>query len=173
MKIRHQPTDKSTANAASSPPSRPRCQHVSRNGRPCRYLGLSPENPFCRNHVPPGLPEDLAKTLEEMGGKFETPEEVTGVLRELFFALAKGTITERRAGILTYIAQTILHSHRAAQHFHQMEQELSPSRTIILDIPSAAAERALERERERAARGTAAEDDPRHQGSEGKIPNGR
>lgn len=165
MKNRHQPTIKSPTNvAASLHPSRPRCQHVSRNGRPCRYLGLSPENPFCKDHVPPpppGSPESLAKALEEMGGKFETPEEVNRVLYVLFFALAKGTITERRAGILTYIAQTILHSHRAMQYRQQMEQKLSPSRPIILDIPSAVAERALERDRDRAVRRSTAEDDPR------------
>jgi len=96
-----------------------------------------------------------------VGGKFETPEEVNRVLYVLFFAMAKGDITERRAGILTYIAQTILHSHRAMQHHQQMEQKRSPSRTIILDIPSAVAERALERDRERVARRSVAEDDPR------------
>jgi hypothetical protein len=57
MKIIHQLTDESTANApASIPPPRPRCHHVSRTGRPCRYLGLSPENPFCKDHLPPPPP---------------------------------------------------------------------------------------------------------------------
>jgi len=72
MKIPRQATEKSTTNAAASlRPPRPRCQHVSRNGRPCRYLGLSPENPFCKDHVPPpppGSPESLAKALEEWVG---------------------------------------------------------------------------------------------------------
>ena len=177
MKTHHQENHQSTANAASSS-SRPRCRHVSRNGRPCRYLGLSPENHFCRDHVPPpppGLPESLAKTLEEMGGKFETPEEVNRVLHVLFFALAKGTVSERRAGILTYIAQTILHSHRAVQHTRQIEQKLSPSSPYIIDIPSAVAERALEaqRERERAASNSTREHDPQHQHDEGKIFNAR
>jgi hypothetical protein len=82
---------------------------------------------------------------------------VNHVLHTIFFALANGTISERKAGILTYIAQTILHTHRAMQQHALAEGKLHP-RPIIVDIPSAVTRRAQMQAEQDAA--DAENDDP-------------
>jgi len=127
MKIRHQATDKSTANAAASlHPPRPRCTHVSRNGRHCRYLGLSPENPFCKDHVPPpppGTPEELAFALQRAAADFSSPQDVKNVMAKVFCAMLERRLSPKEAGILCYIAQTILHCQRLDAYLEKVKQE--------------------------------------------------
>ena len=118
------PSTPSASSTSAPPPSRSRCPHVSRNGRPCRYLAVSAKQPFCKNHLPPGSPEELSRTLECMAENFNTPEGVTHVLYTIFFALVDGHISERKAGILTYITQTILHSHRLSAYLDKVKEEL-------------------------------------------------
>src|ERR1700739_724210 len=113
--------------AASLPETpRPGCHHVSRNGRPCRYLAVPAKQPFCRDHLPTGCPEQLSDVLSEMAENFNSPEGVTNVLYTIFFALVDGYISERKAGILTYIAQTTLNSHRATAFLQKLEAEAEP-----------------------------------------------
>jgi len=105
-----------TASPSSGTPNlisrRPRCQHVSRNGRPCRYRAVSAKEPFCKHHLPEGSTEQFSELLEKMAENFDTPEGVTNVLHSIFFWCAYGYISERKAGVLTYVAQTILNSQR-------------------------------------------------------------
>jgi len=137
--IQEQASPATPPQAAPPPPTRPRCQYVSRNGKPCRYRVYIVGKPFCKYHIPPDSPEELAVTLERMAGNFDTPENVTNVLYTIFFSLVDGTISERKAGLLTYIAQTILHSHRAMQLFAKTERQLEEQerfhRPIICDLP--------------------------------------
>jgi len=127
MKIIHQLTDESTANApASIPPPRPRCQHLSRTGRPCRYLGLSPEKPFCKDHVPPpppGTPEELAWALQRAAADFSSPEDVKNVMAKVFCAMLERRLSPKEAGVLCYIAQTILHCQRLDAYLEKVRQE--------------------------------------------------
>jgi len=129
MKIRHQATDKFTMNAAASlPPPRPRCLHVSRNGRPCRYLGLSPENPFCKDHVPPppsGTPEALAYALQRAAADFSSPQDVKNVMAKVFCAMLERRLSPKEAGVLCYIAQTILHCQRLSAYFDKVKEQLA------------------------------------------------
>jgi hypothetical protein len=117
-----------------APSSRPRCRHISRNGRPCRYLAASAGKDFCKEHLPPaepGSPEELTKALKKTAGRFDTPETVKDVLFLVFCALAEGRITERRAGILCYLAQTVLHSHRAIALKKQLDNK--PRQRVFID----------------------------------------
>ena len=129
MKMIPEATDQSTANAVVSlPPPRPRCQHVSRNGRPCRYLGLSPENPFCKDHVPPpppGTPEELAYTLQRAAADFSSPQDVKNVMAKVFCAMLERRLSPKEAGVLCYIAQTILHCQRLDVYLAKVEAELA------------------------------------------------
>ncbi len=128
MKIPHQPTDKPTANAAASlHPPRPRCQHISRNGRPCRYLGLSPDNPFCKDHVPPpppGTPEELAYALQRAAADFSSPQDVKNVMAKVFCVMLERRLSPKEAGVLCYIAQTILHCQRLSAYFDKVNRQL-------------------------------------------------
>lgn len=108
--------------------ARPRCQHVSRNGRTCRYLTTSPETSFCKLHAPappPGGPEAFASQIASIAAKFDTPSGVNHVLCAIFQALMTDAISMRKAGILTYIAQTILHSHRAMAQWEKRQEEIA------------------------------------------------
>ncbi len=129
MKIPRQPTDESTMNASASlHPPRPRCLHVSRNGRPCRYLGLSPESPFCKNHVPPpppGTPEELACALQRAAADFSSPQDVKNVMAKVFCAMLERRLSPKEAGVLCYIAQTILHCQRLSAFFDKVRNEQS------------------------------------------------
>jgi len=107
------PTVPPIAEPAISFAPRPRCQHVSRKGRACRYLGVSAKQPYCKQHLPLGSTERLSDDMHKACKNFDTPEGVTNVLHSIFFALADGEISERRAGVLTYILQTILNSQRS------------------------------------------------------------
>ena len=120
----------------SAPPSisfspRARCQHVSRTGRACRYRAVSANQPFCKHHLPPGSPEHLSEQMFRICHEFMTPDHVTNVLHSIFFALADGDISERRAGMLTYILQTILNSQRANL---QLQKLVATSERQGLDV---------------------------------------
>ncbi len=129
MKMIPEATDQSTANAVVSlPPPRPRCQHVSRNGRPCRYLGLSLENPFCKDHVPPpppGTPEELAYSLQRAAADFSSPQDVKNVMAKVFCAMLERRLSPKEAGVLCYIAQTILHCQRLDVYLAKVEAQLA------------------------------------------------
>jgi len=107
------PAVPSTTEPSSPFAPRPRCQHLSRNHRPCRYLAVSTTQPFCKHHLPEGSPEHFSHLLHTRADNFDTPGAVTNTLHSIFFALADNQISERRAGVLTYILQTILNSQRA------------------------------------------------------------
>ena len=110
---------------------RARCRHVSRTGRACRYRAVSASQPFCKHHLPPGSPEHLSEQMFRVCHNFMTPDHVTNVLHSIFFALADGEISERRAGMLTYILQTILNSQRANL---QLQKLVATSERQGLDV---------------------------------------
>jgi hypothetical protein len=117
-----------------TPPQRQRCPHVSRNGRRCRYLGASPTEPHCKYHLPENSTEVFYNLLEKMAQNFDTPEGVSNVLYTIFFWAANGYISERKAGVLTYVAQTILNSQRIDLQLQKILAE-SESRGLPLYNP--------------------------------------
>lgn len=137
--------------SAAPPAPRFRCSHKARSGKPCRYFAL-PGSRFCKNHAPRERleVEALAADLMESAGDFSSPDNVRSVMAKVFGAMLRRQLTSKQAGVLCFIAQTILHSQRAMQLYLQMENKLAPERPIIIDIPSAAAQRALERQRQAA-----------------------
>jgi outer membrane biosynthesis protein TonB len=116
----------STAPSASASNRPNRCRHVSRNGRPCRYLAAAPTD-YCKNHVPKDKTKDTLELLHKVMAKnaenLETPEGVSNVLYTIFFATLDGDISERRAGVLTYLAQTILNTQRAVTEHDKRKRQ--------------------------------------------------
>jgi len=137
------PASSTSSKVASAPPTRPRCKHVSRNGRACRYRAWSTLQPFCKYHLPSDSPEAFYATLHRMAQNFDKPDGVTNVLFTIFFALVEDRISARKAGLLTYISQTILHSQRATTFFRKWEREEEAderwNRPYSNDSPSAEA----------------------------------
>jgi hypothetical protein len=98
-------------------PRRPRCHYVSANGIRCRYSAITETACLCKRHLAPN-PNDpvtmdsIWQDLAEKGGSLDTAQNVKDSLSILFYCLVEGKITERRAGILCYILQSVLHAQR-------------------------------------------------------------
>ena len=123
---------------ASAPPSsRCRCQHKPRSGaKSCRYFA-APGSRFCKHHTRDDRPDTndaLAAELAEAAGDFSSPKNVKLVMAKIFHALVQRRLSPKEAGVLCYIAQTILHSHRAIAYQQKLENASKP-RVIINDLP--------------------------------------
>jgi len=123
---------------ASAPPSsRCRCQHQPRSGaKSCRYFA-APGSRFCKHHTRDDRPDTndaLAAELAEAAGDFSSPKNVKLVMAKIFHALVQRRLSPKEAGVLCYIAQTILHSHRAIAYQQKLENASKP-RVIINDLP--------------------------------------
>jgi hypothetical protein len=106
----------------------PRCGHLSPSGRRCSQPVCSSSPHFCFTHdpklaAPPDTEAALAAELAEAAGDFTKPENVNRVLAKIFHALAAGRLTTKKAGVLSYIAQTILHSQREIAVQKKLEEE--------------------------------------------------
>lgn len=112
----------------------PRCSDISRTGKHCRYLAISWGNPFCKTHAKPPDPADpllcseLTDIMEVVSHNFQTPAAMNSILYTIFFALAEGRITERRAGVMCYIIQTVLHTQRAITLQRKNEEKAAAER---------------------------------------------
>jgi hypothetical protein len=114
-----------------------RCEHLSATGRRCRLMVVSATSGLCATHERKKRADvtKLADDLEKYADSFHTPQGVSDVMFVLFFALVEGRITERRAGILTYMLQTILHAQRAIERKEEDEKLRPIVRPIINDLP--------------------------------------
>ena len=115
-----------------------RCEYVSPTGRRCRLNAVSEDSGLCAAHERKmQLDEnELFDEMDKAADDFKTPEGVNRVLSAIFFALMGRRITDRRAGILTYIAQTILHAQRAMARQQEVDAKQRP-RQFIMDLPTA------------------------------------
>ena len=100
-----------------------RCKYLSETGRRCRLMAVSAGSGFCAAHERKKQADvtKLVTDLEEFADSFHTPEGISDVMFLLFFALLEGRITERKAGILTYMLQTALHAQRAIERKKKLE----------------------------------------------------
>lgn len=140
-----------------TPPHLQRCPHVSRNGRRCRYRASSIAEPYCKYHRPPNSSAVLGKQLEIMAQNFDTPEGVNNVLYTIFFWLALGYISERKAGVLTYVAQTILNSQRTNLQLQKLINKFNRN-GLCIDDPYEFAQ--LRKDQEAAAKSSSAPEPP-------------
>ena len=116
------------AKAAGSADGRGRrCEYLTERGRRCRSLAVSGRSGLCAAHERKKQADvtRLADQLEKCADSFHTPEGVSDVMFVLFFALVEGRITERKAGILTYMLQATLHAQRAIERKERLEEERS------------------------------------------------
>ena len=115
---------------SSASPSRPRCSHKSQNGKPCRYSAMSGFR-FCKHHVPDEVPpsdDALAAILAKAAGHLSCPEDVRRVMAAIFHALVQHRLSSKDAGVLCYIAQTILHFLRTSAYLDKPKHNSQPPR---------------------------------------------
>jgi hypothetical protein len=106
------------------------CQHIYPKGRHCRQAVIDPDSAFCAAHAPrprlatlaPNPASELASKLKEV----ESAADVTQFLAGLLNLLADNRVSARRAAVLTYIANSMLHSIRATQR-----EDDSPGQVMV------------------------------------------
>ena len=102
-----------------------RCQHRVPNGKRCRLPGLDSQFGLCQAHFnlsaavgasrlqPTSDSEDLSAELLPQPSEFDAAPSINQFLARLLILVTKGRVTPRRAAVLAYITNQLLHSHRA------------------------------------------------------------
>jgi len=123
----------------------PRCQHRTRKGR-CRELASDPASALCFKHAADLKKErDAANIAARLIGdtqEFTSAVAINRSLGELYKLLAHDEIAPRRAAVMAYTCNLLLHTLPA------IDRELHPpqdkhNQVLIMDIDSAVARRAL------------------------------
>jgi hypothetical protein len=112
----------------------PRCRHYTDHGRRCQLPVVDTRSGFCFRHAkaqpaPPDSNDVSAELLGELS-EFEYASDINKFLAKLLVLVTKGRVSPRRASVLAYITNQLLHSHRAIDR----ETDQEPV-TIILDGP--------------------------------------
>ncbi len=120
----------------------PRCRHLFSNGKRCRLPGLASQSGLCSRHFlplvaaspqPPNDFTDLSEDLLPGHTHFSSSEDLREFLSRLLIETTKGRVSPRRAAVLAYITNQLLHSHCVVQ---KEEKELdNQSQPILFDLP--------------------------------------
>jgi hypothetical protein len=126
-----------TTEPRSTHPSR--CRHYTLHGRQCRLHALGGHNGLCFRHSAlsaaafpqsPSDSADLSADLLPELSEFSSGADIRQFLARLLVQVTKGRVGPRRAAVLAYITNQLLHSHRAIQK----ESDDEPQQ-IIFDLP--------------------------------------
>ena len=122
-----------------------RCQYRYPNGRRCTLPGLPAKSGLCLRHynrqVAAGLPPfapfpddfaDLSEDLLHDLDHFSSAEDLREFLSRLLILMTKGRVSPRRAAVLAYITNQLLHSHRVVLKQEELDNKSQP---IIFDLP--------------------------------------
>jgi hypothetical protein len=120
-----------------------RCPYLYPNGKRCSLPGLSAHSGSCLRHsqtnATAALPvhlhndaEDLSADLLPELSEFSSGADIRQFLARLLVLVTKGRISPRRASVLAYITNQLLHSHRAITLETKPAEEVP---RIIIDMP--------------------------------------
>ncbi len=137
------PETPSPSTVADPPPADSRCLHRYHNGTRCRLRGLQSQFGLCSRHfrlkiaaILPPAPNDSADLSADLlpgHTHFSSTEDLRDFLSRLLVQTTKGRVSPRRAAVLAYITNQLLHSHCVIQ---KEEKELeNQSQPIIFDLP--------------------------------------
>jgi hypothetical protein len=119
-----------------------RCQHRFANGKRCRNSASNSHFGLCLHHFTvsaavgasrqpsPSDSVDLSAELLPELSEFSSGADIRQFLARLLIQVTKGRVSPRRASVLAYITNQLLHSHRAIDR--EIDQEPV---TIIVDGP--------------------------------------
>ena len=128
--MKHQTNHLSSSNAS-------RCRHYTVNGRRCRLPILDTRSGLCFRHasLPPAHSdsEDLSTELLPQFSEFESAADVKQFLARLLVLVTKGRLTPRRASVLAYITNQLLHSHSAFCRENRGQDD--EPQQIVIDLP--------------------------------------
>ena len=137
------PETPSVASATvGSSPADSRCRHRYQNGTRCRLRGSEPLFGLCSQHfrqkvasaLPPSPNDsgDLSDDLLPGHTEFSSAEDLREFLSRLLILMTKGRVSPRRAAVLAYITNQLLHSHRAVLKEEELDNN---SQQILFDLP--------------------------------------
>jgi hypothetical protein len=116
----------------------PRCRHYTDHGRRCQLPVVDTRSGFCFRHAKPQpAPSDSVDLSAELIGElseFESALSINKFLTNLLALVTKGRVSPRRASVLAYITNQLLHSHRAIDYDddrHSGDDKV----TIIMNAP--------------------------------------
>jgi hypothetical protein len=103
----------------------PHCQHRTPSGRRCRMAITDPDSGLCSKHAAEHQKDldqaDLAASLIGDIEEFRSASDINHSLGELYKLQARNKITPRRAAVLAYITNQLLHSHCSIHREHALE----------------------------------------------------
>ena len=111
-----------TLESAKPSSTNPRCRHFTADGRRCRLAVLDARTNLCFRHSAlisaaaqplQNDSEDLSADLLPELSEFSAGTDIRQFLARLLTLVTKGRISPRRASVLAYITNQLLHSHRA------------------------------------------------------------
>jgi hypothetical protein len=115
----------------------PRCRHFTDHGRRCQLPVVDPRSGYCFRHAKPQpAPSDSVDLSAELIGElsdFQSAVAINNFLTNLLVQVTKGHVSPRRASVLAYITNQLLHSHRAIDYDDDRHSD-GPV-TIIMDGP--------------------------------------
>ena len=109
-----------------------RCSHFTADGRRCRLGVLDTRTNLCFRHsaliAAAAQPshndsEDLSADLLPELSEFSSGVDIRQFLARLLTLVTKGRISPRRASVLAYITNQLLHSHRAIAHDNHLQPQ--------------------------------------------------
>src|SRR5882762_4243966 len=110
------------ASAKPSSTNHPRCRHFTADGRRCRLAVLDTRTNLCFRYSalisavsqpPHNDSEDFSADLLPELSEFSAGTDIRQFLARLLTLVTKGRISPRRASVLAYVTNQLLHSHRA------------------------------------------------------------
>ena len=116
-----------------------RCHFRFNNGMRCRLPAPPSQSGFCPQHFReslgmPELPNDATDLSADLlpGGlsEFSSAEDIRQFLARLLILVTRGRISPRRASVLAFITNQLLHSHRAIE-----KEEAKQPTQFIFDLP--------------------------------------
>ncbi len=123
-----------------------RCPYLYPNGKRCSLPGLPAHSGSCLRHsqanAPIALPADVQNDSEDFSAdlvpelsEFDSAVDINKFLARLLVLVTKGRISPRRASVLAYIINQLLHSHRAIDRENLLQLEEQVPIVEIGDIP--------------------------------------
>jgi hypothetical protein len=121
-----------------------RCPYHYPNGKRCRLPGSQAHSGFCLGHAKASAPiaipvhaqndsEDLSPELLPKLSEFDSAVDIYEFLNRLLVLVTKGRVSPRRAAVLAYITNQLLHSHRAIER--EVNAQADEPQQIIFDLP--------------------------------------
>ena len=120
-----------------------RCQHRFANGKRCRNSASQSHFGLCLHHFTvsaavgasrqpsPSDSVDLSAELLPELSEFSSGADIRQFLARLLIQVTKGRVSPRRASVLAYITNQLLHSHRAINRETNGDDDVR----IIMDMP--------------------------------------